>query len=126
VLFTKIEDSLKSEKNKKEILRQEFKHQYDKKTASDKIRHEAKLQQERLQRYVLYGGLGIVFIFSFFLYRRFRVTHKQNIIIRKQKKEVEEKQKEIIDSIRYAKRIQQALLPNEKYIERNLKNKFKK
>ena len=31
-----------------------------------------------------------------------------------------EKQKEILDSINYAKRIQMALLPNEKYIERNL------
>ena len=33
-----------------------------------------------------------------------------------------EKQKENLDSIRYAKRIQTALLPSEKYIERNLKN----
>ena len=36
------------------------------------------------------------------------------------KEKTDEKQKEILDSIRYAKRIQQALLPNEKYIERNL------
>ena len=32
----------------------------------------------------------------------------------------EEKQKEVLDSIHYAKRIQTALLTNEKYIERNL------
>lgn len=38
----------------------------------------------------------------------------------------EEKQKEILDSIHYAKRIQQSLLPNEKYISKNLYrlNKF--
>jgi len=33
----------------------------------------------------------------------------------------EEKNKDILDSIRYAKRIQQSLLPTEKYFERNLK-----
>ena len=42
-----------------------------------------------------------------------------------QKKEIEEKQKEIIDSIHYAKRIQTAHLPNEKFIEKTL-NKLQK
>jgi tetratricopeptide (TPR) repeat protein len=37
-----------------------------------------------------------------------------------QKEIVEEKQKEILDSIHYAKRIQKALLPSEKYIEKNI------
>jgi hypothetical protein len=48
--------------------------------------------------------------------------------IETQKQRVEEKQKEIIDSIQYAKRIQQSLLPTEKYIERTilrLRNKSK-
>ncbi len=42
-----------------------------------------------------------------------------------EKKHVEEKQKEILDSIHYAKRIQNALMPNEKYIERKI-NDLKK
>ena len=37
-----------------------------------------------------------------------------------QKHIIEEKQKEILDSIYYAKRIQTALITSEKYIERNL------
>ncbi len=59
---------------------------------------------------------------------RFRVTHRQKKVIEAQKKEVEdqkevveEKQKEILDSIHYAKRIQTALMPNEKYIDRNIR-----
>lgn len=39
----------------------------------------------------------------------------------KESASVEEKQKEILDSIRYAKRIQQSLLPTEKYIDKKLK-----
>ncbi len=36
---------------------------------------------------------------------------------------IQQKQEEILDSIKYARRIQQSLLPTEKYIERNLKKK---
>ncbi len=41
----------------------------------------------------------------------------QNLIIAEQKKIVEEKQKEIVDSILYAQRIQQALLASEKILD---------
>ena len=64
------------------------------------------------------------------MFNRFRATKKQKkvieeqkLIVENQKHIVDEKQKEILDSIRYAKRIQQSLLPTEKYINRNLKLK---
>lgn len=41
------------------------------------------------------------------------------------KKIIEEKQKEILDSIHYAKRIQQTLMPGERYIEKELKKLHK-
>ncbi len=43
-----------------------------------------------------------------------------------QKQIIEEKNKNIIDSIEYAKRIQQSLLPTEKYIDKNIKRLHKK
>jgi len=45
--------------------------------------------------------------------------------IEHQHAELQDKNKEIIDSIHYAKRIQKALMPNEKYFEKNLKVKGK-
>lgn len=45
----------------------------------------------------------------------------KNVELKNAYEEIEIKQKEIIDSINYAKRIQLSLLPTEKYIERNLK-----
>lgn len=60
---------------------------------------------------VIMATLTIVFIFK-----------KE---LNESKEKTEEKNKEILDSIHYAKRIQQALLPNEKYIERHI-NKGKK
>ena len=46
--------------------------------------------------------------------------------IEQQHAELQDKNKEIVDSIHYAKRIQKALMPNEKYFEKNLKYKGNK
>jgi alpha-D-ribose 1-methylphosphonate 5-triphosphate synthase subunit PhnL len=74
----------------------------------------------------------LVIAFSGFVFNRFRVTQKQKVIIEKQKvlvdeayAQLEEKNKEVMDSIHYAKRIQTALMPNEKFIDRTL-NKLNK
>jgi serine phosphatase RsbU (regulator of sigma subunit) len=80
----------------------------------------------------------IVITFSISLYNRFRITRKQKLIIEKQKciveeqkqevelqKElVEEKNKEITDSINYAKRIQQAILPPPRVVKEFLPDSF--
>lgn len=63
-------------------------------------------------------GLVLVLIFLLIIFNRFKLIKKQKFEIEKQKHLVEEKQKEVMDSIAYAKRIQQALLPSGKYIER--------
>ncbi len=44
----------------------------------------------------------------------------KNVELKKLNVEIEEKNKSILDSIHYAKRIQSALMPNEKYIEKTL------
>ena len=72
------------------------------------------------------GGLAVVLIFSLFIYRSLLQIKKKNKEITEQKKKIEEKQKEILDSIRYAKRIQDAILPREKYISETLKRLMKK
>jgi tetratricopeptide (TPR) repeat protein len=79
-------------------------------------------EKEQTQRYALMGGLALVIIFAGFIFNRFRVTQRQKAIIEHQKELMAEKQKEILDSIRYARRIQRSLLPTEKYIEKRLKS----
>ncbi len=114
-------------------------------TSFDKVINEAWKQQEKglairsaSRIWVLASDIGstlffgtIFMIFSFAGMRtRYELT-KENFfksskiessmrIIEKQKHEVEEKQKEILDSIHYAKRIQNALITNEKYIDKTL------
>lgn len=134
-LFIQYRDSMFNEENTRASMQQEIKFGYEKKAAADSVKTSeekkvinAQLKAEQTERYALYGGLLLVALFSVFMVNRFRVTHKQKKIIEEQKEEVEkqkevveEKQKEILDSIHYAKRIQSALMPNEKYIHRNIR-----
>ena len=55
-----------------------------------------------------------------------KYERERSDLISAQKIELEEKQKEILDSIHYAKRIQQSLLPTDIYIDKNLKRLQKK
>jgi len=57
-------------------------------------------------------------------YRSYKLKKKANIIIVQQKYEIEAQHKEIRDSIDYAKRIQQAIIPPIKIVEQHLKDCF--
>ncbi|MGZ4034834.1 MAG: hypothetical protein ACXVP4_08230, partial [Bacteroidia bacterium] len=134
-LYIKMRDSINNEEVKKSAIKQQMKYEYEKKESADSVRVAkekevvaVQLKQEKTQRYALYGGLILTVVFGGFMLNRFLITQKQKKIIEeqksmveKQKELVENKQKEILDSIHYAKRIQQSLLPHEKYIDKNLK-----
>ncbi len=135
-LHIEMSDSLTNLQARKTVLKSQLKYEYEKKAAADSVRvaeekkvTQIQLKQDETQRYFLYGGLGLTIIFGLVMFNRFRVAQKQKDIINQQKTIVEhqkqfvdEKQKEIMDSIHYAKRIQQSLLPTEKYIERITKH----
>lgn len=138
VLFKRMNDSMNNEVNKKMAIRKGFQYEYDKKTTADSVRSfqerkvfSAQLQQERTQRMALYCGIILVGVFGAFMFNRFKVTKKQNQLIVQQKSElqmqkelVEAHQKETLDSIHYAKRIQSALIANSDFITGNIGNNF--
>ena len=74
----------------------------------------------------MYGGIIFLIALLIFIYRSFVGKKRDNEIIDRQKKIVEQQQKEVLDSIHYAKRIQEALMPTARSIEKiinELKNK---
>ena len=79
-----------------------------------------KTEQQKFYTFLSIGGVVLLLFFAVFITSRFRVIRRQKEIIEIQKHLVDVKQKEILDSITYAKRIQQSLLPTEKYIEKRL------
>lgn len=127
-IYHALNDSILSSDNNKALTEMTIKYDTDakKKTiallSSQKLLKDAEIKK---QRFFIFGGivvLLIILVFSVLLYNRFKLTKKQKSIIEAQKHIVDEKQKEIIDSIHYAKRIQQALLPSEKYLEKTFIN----
>ena len=144
-LFVATRDSINSEENQKAVIRQEYKYQYEKQAAADSIKNaearkvkdaqltaeKVKNKQQKQQQYFLFVGLAIALLFGGFIFNRFRITNKQKGIIEEQKEEVdtaygqlEEKNREVLDSITYAKRIQSAMLPKSKSMTALLPESF--
>ncbi|MBN4071026.1 tetratricopeptide repeat protein [Crocinitomix catalasitica] len=133
-LYVTMRDSILSEENQNEVIRQEYKYEYDKQALTDSVTHakesqikdvmlekkQAQLKSEQTQRYALYGGLGLVGCLAFVLLRGFQRKKKDNVVISLQKEEVELHRKNILDSINYAERIQQSILPMDKEIKKFL------
>ena len=117
-LYARLQDSVAKVDNGKEFYRQRIKFEYEQKELVLK-EQEAKKELEfnektKKQKIVIASSVFILFIvllFSYFLYKRYRLTTKQKQIIEEQKSEVDIKNKEITDSINYASTIQQSLLP---------------
>lgn len=143
--FAAISDTLSSEDDFRATMQQEFEFNYEKKAAEDSIaaikekeiknaqiaKQEAELKTNRYLQYSLFGGIALVLIFALFMYNRFRVIRQQHKIIELQRNEVqmqkemvEEKHKEITDSINYAERIQRSLMASKSILDENLKEYF--
>lgn len=113
-----IENAFKAEKNQLEL---------------DNLKNltylqKTQIEKQNMQKIAMAIGLFLSITLAFFIFRSYREKKKANNLITSQKievefqkKVVEGKHKEILDSIHYAKRIQDALLTSQNYIERNIK-----
>ena len=138
VVFKQMSDSVYNNANEKASIQTMVKYEYEKKSTADSVKvaeekkvTNAQLKQEKTQRFALYGGILLIGLFGAFLYNRLKISKKQNLLIelqkselQKQKEIVEEHQKETLDSIHYAKRIQNALIANSDFINSNISNNF--
>lgn len=124
-LYTQYSDSLINEESVKQIG--DLKTNYAVKEKESQMK-AAQEKQEAVLKTIIWSvlaGLLLVVAFAAFITRSLRTTRKQKALIEKQKEEVnnqrliaehqkelvQEKQKEITDSITYAKRLQEAILP---------------
>jgi hypothetical protein len=98
--------------------------EHHKEIENQKALSEEKSRKQNLIIVFVAIGLALVIVFAGFIFRSLHVTRKQKHIIEQQKHLVEEHQKEIIDSITYAKRLQQAILPSGEEIKKYLANQF--
>lgn len=109
-----------NQKNKKE---KEQENKLILKESENKIQSE-EISKQKIIRNAIIGGLLLVMFFAIIIYKSLRKNKLQNEIITQQKHLVEEKHKEIKDSINYAERIQRSLLASSEILNQNLKEHF--
>ena len=134
-LFIIYKDSTSNIESAKKTLQSQMQFDFDKQQVADsiyakaekeKIQEVAKVESKKQKLITFFIALGLLFALTLasLIFRSLRIRNKQNKIITIQKSIVEEKQREITDSISYALRIQNALLPPQKIVKQYLKNSF--
>lgn len=124
-------DSILNEKSQKATIRMQMAHEHQKELLEieqQRLLNEAINAKDREKRNIIVwfvgAGLCIVLLFAIFLLNRVKVIGSHKRIIEKQKDQVDLKNQEITDSITYAKRIQDAILPADQKIGKELAHSF--
>jgi len=143
---------LKDELNNQKISELELRYKFDKKQKQieweqqqREIKQQLKLQRQKLYTSIFIVGFILMLVLALYIYRNYKKKKQINFILRQQKEEIETQRDEIeaqrdiateqrdkitiqkniiTDSIEYARRIQNAILPQEKYINSILDKYF--
>jgi serine phosphatase RsbU (regulator of sigma subunit)/Tfp pilus assembly protein PilF len=126
-----LSDSLQNNDKTKEITEIQLNYTFNKIKVRDSIKHElevkvkeTQLATEKNYKYIVSAVLVLILLLLFFVFKNYKEKKKANEVITFQKDLVEKKQKEILDSITYARRIQTALLSQDEVINNYIKDHF--
>jgi len=137
-LHVQMRDSTNNQENQQAAMQLKYQHEYEIKKRLDSADHaqemairqteneldKAKLDNERTLRIALFIGIALILVFLGFILNRFRVSQKQKSIIEKQHDKLDESHNELKDSITYARRLQDAILPQMELVEELLPRSF--
>ena len=138
VLYKQYQDSVLNDEGIEKRKELEMNFTFEKEREKQKLEEDKKevIRAEEKKRSLIYigisiGGIVLMVFIALLIYRSYKRTQRAHIIISKQKNEiekqkhfVEEKNKEVMDSIHYAKRIQGALLTSENYFKKHVNDFF--
>lgn len=146
--YITLKDSLNNQKINELALQYEFDKEQRKREferMQEDIRQEARLQREKILKWAFASGFVFMLVLAFVIFKSYQRKKKTNILLTKQKNEIAEQKDEIeaqrdfvtkqrdkiahqntiiTDSIEYAKRIQSALFPQEKFLNKVLGEYF--
>lgn len=138
VLFKNTYDKLNDDKNTRAFTQMEmnFEFEQEKKDIEFKqqqidAEHRAEIKRQRLiLLFIILGALALL-VFAVYMYRNYQQKKKDNELLKTQKEAIEKQRDkidkqntDITDSIKYAKRIQTALLPPDEMLDKLLINYF--
>lgn len=122
--YSELKDSVFKTESAEKIAQMDALYQNEKQASQIAALNEQKKAQENelkinsMQRNTLLGGVVVLFIIAFLIFNRYRLKQRSNIELQSAYNEIQVnrdeialQKKEIMDSIYYAKRIQEAILP---------------
>jgi serine phosphatase RsbU (regulator of sigma subunit)/Tfp pilus assembly protein PilF len=138
VLFTKFKDSIYNQQNLTALSDLKASYEIDKeqeeidaKEKVENLKRDVEMHRQKLIDSALVIGFLLLGVGAFFLYRSYRIKKKASVVIVEQQHEIAHKNstlvqvnKEISDSINYAKYIQQAILPPIEQIRKSCPSSF--
>ncbi|MCF6240698.1 MAG: tetratricopeptide repeat protein [Bacteroidales bacterium] len=133
-----LKDSLQNEDNTKKMTQLAMQYEFDKKQRLQEEEQKRKdaIQQERLKQqkmltYFFVAGFVFMLILAFVIFKNYRhkqktnqILEEKNQMLQEQKDKIEAQNRDITDSIKYAQRIQQALLPPDEFLKKQLPEYF--
>lgn len=128
--FTDLKDSIFRFENAKQFAEMGTQYETEKKDteikllSKDKEVQSANLKRQTIIIWFVAAGLLIVVALAFFIFYLSRQKNRTNIALEQTSRLIEEKNKDITDSINYAKRIQTAMLPSLETIQSSLPETF--
>lgn len=131
-------DSISNEESLRRSAQAELGYEFERKEAAAKLEQEKKdalaiqdRQTQKLIRNTFITGFLAMLILAIFIFRVYKqkqiannIISSQKLEVERQKISVEQKQSQILDSINYAKRIQDSILISESEIKRSYKEMF--
>jgi tetratricopeptide (TPR) repeat protein len=131
IKYKEYDDAFQSEKDTKRITELNMQFNFDQQQKQDQFKnqHIRLVMQSDLDRQSLFtgisiGGLLIMLALAILIARNLAAKKKANHEISEQKQIIEEKNKDITDSIIYAHRIQEASLTSPEYLDKILPEHF--
>jgi serine phosphatase RsbU (regulator of sigma subunit)/Tfp pilus assembly protein PilF len=135
LLYTICAERLTDEEKSKAIGKAEARADFEKEQAVIQTTHQKELEKaqaiadaEQEQQQIVLMAVGLIALIiagvAIYIFYSLRTTRRQKVVIEEQKELVEEKNKEITDSISYARRLQEAILPPKKFWKSLLAESF--
>ncbi len=104
----------------------------------ESVSQKAEVEKQKVFRNTMFGGMVMFLFAAVMIFGRYKEKQKANVLLEDKNKaineqkvmieaahmQLEEKNKDITDSIRYAKRIQEAIFPGEKTFKKYLPHSF--
>jgi serine phosphatase RsbU (regulator of sigma subunit) len=136
-MYAALKDSLLNKENSKLVTEMDTRYQSEKKQRQIELQHaelskqKAELNKQRVIIFSALGGVCLLLLLAFLLYNRYQLKQKANRKletaygqIEEKNKEIEKRNLQITDSIDYAKRIQEAILPDQEDIQQLFPESF--